>query len=168
MAKKAVAKGAKPKAHSEAKAESLSPIDRGSSIAASVHLREIFFDDLFARRKPQAFRSSDLSKAHVLAGPEKIDVVRSEDAREFIIRINFVLKAVEAEAAEFSDPDLEIGCRTVLIYQIPNLDGVDEQQLIAFGQTSGVFSAWPYWREFVQSTTYRLSVPQIILPTYRV
>lgn len=66
------------------------------------------------------------------------------------------------------EPAVEIECRFVIEYFLPSMEGLSKENLIAFGGTSGVFSAWPYWREFVHSTSLRLSVPPIILPTYRI
>ncbi len=83
------------------------------------------------------------------------------------LSIPFSLKAYDGEEAATQPPDVEITCRFVVLYRVPSFDGITNDSLHAFARTSGVFSVWPYWRELVQSLSLRLSVPPIILPTYR-
>jgi hypothetical protein len=37
-----------------------------------------------------------------------------------------------------------------------------------FAEMNGVFNAWPYWREFVQSATVRMGLPALTIPVFRV
>jgi hypothetical protein len=37
-----------------------------------------------------------------------------------------------------------------------------------FAATNGVFNAWPYWRQLVQSMTAAMGVPPIVVPAFRV
>ena len=41
---------------------------------------------------------------------------------------------------------------------------VNDQVDNAFGKMTGVYNAWPYWREYVQSTISRLGLPPLALP----
>ena len=93
----------------------------------------------------------------------------TEDKRLFNVLIRFVLKVHRKETgSENPEPAVEISCRFVLVYFVKSMEGITEENLIAFGRTSGVFSAWPYWREFVHSTSLRLGVPSLVLPTFRI
>jgi hypothetical protein len=49
-------------------------------------------------------------------------------------------------------------------------DGLDfaPEELAAFARLNGVFNAWPYFREFLQSATTRMGLPQFVLPVFRV
>ena len=42
-----------------------------------------------------------------------------------------------------------------------------QDQLVAFGALNGVFNAWPYCREFVQSMTTRMGLPALTIPVHR-
>ncbi len=37
-----------------------------------------------------------------------------------------------------------------------------------FASLNGVFNAWPYFREFLQSATTRMGLPQFVLPVFRI
>ncbi len=54
-----------------------------------------------------------------------------------------------------------------LEYRAERLREFSEEALLAFAQTNGVFNAWPYWREFVQSTTARMGTKPIVVPLFR-
>ncbi len=57
--------------------------------------------------------------------------------------------------------------RYVLVYNIKSVEGLTAKNFDAFVKFNGVFNAWPYLREFMQTSTSRLSLPPLILPTYR-
>jgi preprotein translocase subunit SecB len=63
---------------------------------------------------------------------------------------------------------VRIEARFALTYSIGSQDNLSETNYEAFGQRNGVYNAWPYWREFVQSTTVRMGLPPLTLPVYRV
>ena len=52
----------------------------------------------------------------------------------------------------------EGGCPTV----------VGEEGPEAFAQVNAVFNAWPYWRELVQASLARMSMPALTVPVFRV
>ena len=57
--------------------------------------------------------------------------------------------------------------RYVLVYSIKSMEGLTAKNFDAFVKFNGVFNAWPYLREFMQTATSRLALPPLILPTYR-
>lgn len=62
---------------------------------------------------------------------------------------------------------LQIEAQFVLRYRLPNLGGLSKANFTAFGELNGLYNAWPYWREFVQSTTVRMGLPPLTVPVYR-
>lgn len=67
-----------------------------------------------------------------------------------------------------SDPPWAIVTATVrLIYsfsgEAPSKEDVDQ-----FAKVNGVFNAWPFLREIVQSTTLRMGIAPVMLPLHRV
>jgi hypothetical protein len=55
-----------------------------------------------------------------------------------------------------------------LSYRLPSDFAASRSELNAFAKVNGVFNAWPYFREFVQSTSQKMDLPVILLPVYRV
>ena len=72
------------------------------------------------------------------------------------------------EVSSDADPGekklLSIQAVFVVSYDIDSLDGLEPENLDAFGRMNGVYNLWPYWREYVQSTTSRLGFPPLTLP----
>lgn len=63
---------------------------------------------------------------------------------------------------------VRIEARFALTYMLASQEDLSEENYEAFGQRNGVYNAWPYWREFVQSTTVRMGLPALTMPVYRV
>jgi len=82
------------------------------------------------------------------------------------VRISFALRSIRDGETE-ADPVLVIGALFVLIYSIPSTEGIEDRNLAAFAATNGVYNAWPYWREYVQSTSVRMGLPPIAVPVFR-
>ena len=51
-------------------------------------------------------------------------------------------------------------------YLIKQKDGVDDEGVTAFAQNV-VYHVWPYWREFIHTTSGRLRLPGAILPMFQ-
>lgn len=63
--------------------------------------------------------------------------------------------------------DFHIECEFELDYRLPDDSEVDHDDLVAFGEVSVSFSAFPYARELVQNLTTRASLPPLVLGTLR-
>lgn len=63
--------------------------------------------------------------------------------------------------------DLHVDCEFELVYSLPEEAELDDEDLEAFGDISGTFSAFPYARELVQSLTSRAALPPLVLGTLR-
>jgi hypothetical protein len=50
----------------------------------------------------------------------------------------------------------------------PTSEAVNDALRTLFAGLNGVFNAWPYFREFLQSATTRMGIPQFVLPVFRV
>lgn len=80
---------------------------------------------------------------------------------------HFRLVAKRPDASP-DDAFIRIEARFVIIYSLTELEGLTEESFNAFGEGNGIYNVWPYWREFVQSTTVRMGLPPLTLPVYRV
>lgn len=65
------------------------------------------------------------------------------------------------------DPIITIHATFELEYSIPPGTALTSEELAAFAGTNAIFNAWPYWREFVQSTCVRMGHPPLLLPVFR-
>lgn len=74
--------------------------------------------------------------------------------------------------AEAGKPRQVLSVRTILAleYTISGDSPTDdlEASLGAFARINGIYNAWPYFREVVQSTVSRMGLPPLVIPVYRV
>jgi hypothetical protein len=91
-------------------------------------------------------------------------VVEGGEGRDFRVRA-----VVDAFVRSEDDGDAFLRVRGVfeLDYRLAEGTRASKKALNLFAEANGVFNAWPYFREFVQSTTQRMGVPPIVLPLYR-
>lgn len=71
------------------------------------------------------------------------------------------------EGGEVDDcgPDVfQIEATFALLYEIASFDGLNQDNVDAFGRMNGVFNAWPFWREFVHSSALRMGLPPVTVP----
>lgn len=75
---------------------------------------------------------------------------------------------LEVLADEMKTPAVTLKATFELKYNLPeDLGDATSEELAAFAETNAVFNAWPYWREFIQSTLVRMNLPPILLPVFR-
>ncbi|MBN1908221.1 MAG: protein-export chaperone SecB [Pirellulales bacterium] len=74
---------------------------------------------------------------------------------------------VQATFTLRDEKHLHIEAAFELLYEIGGQEKIALEQMRAFGQIVGVNNAWPYWREFVQSTTTRMGLPPLTMPLMR-
>ena len=84
----------------------------------------------------------------------------------FLIKTSFFLE-IRAEDGE-EELQAEVQGVFELSYRVPNDEVFSSDELNKFGQVNAVFNAWPYWRELVQSSLARMSMPILTVPVYRV
>ena len=81
----------------------------------------------------------------------------------FYVRANLELKIGTEEKQVVS-----VKIQYELEYSVPRDLKATRAELNAFAAVNGVFNAWPYFRELVQTATQRMNLPPVILPVYRV
>jgi hypothetical protein len=55
-----------------------------------------------------------------------------------------------------------------LRYRIRSDLGPSNDVLTEFARANGVFNAWPYFRELLQTMLHRMELPSTVLPAFRV
>jgi hypothetical protein len=141
-------------------------LELASPVAAIVNLVEILVEECWAKRTPQAFEKIDEVQVTLDQEAGEVNVLRGKSL--FNVRITNSLKVYGEEHPDAtSEPCVSIRCSYVMVYRVPNFEGLAPENFKAFAATSGFFTLWPFWREHVYSTSLRLAVPPIVLPTYR-
>jgi len=120
---------------------------------------------LLESRAEQKRSDEDLPKRMT----QTIGVESHLDAKRSQLEVfpHFML-VVKRQAGSPEDLFVRIEARFALTYAITSQENLTEDNYEAFAQRNGVYNAWPYWREFVQSTTVRMGLPPLTLPVYRV
>ena len=72
-----------------------------------------------------------------------------------------VRTCLAVSAGEF----LHIAADFTLDYQVDkSLSTITPEGATAFGKVNGIHNIWPYWREYVHSTTMRAGFPPLVIP----
>lgn len=85
---------------------------------------------------------------------------------DFSLAVN---QEVESDIGETETADIaSVTFTLVALYDTPEGMTYGPEELESFGATTGVFSLYPYAREYVQDVTGRLGLPPLTLGVYRV
>lgn len=137
-----------------------SKMDLAAPVSERVEVLEILLAESLTKRG--AVRDSLAVK---LAMGVNVETHVDKDEKVLCVGPSFVLSAKYDEADD--EEMLRIEARFVLRYRVPSFGGLRKANIDAFGELNGLFNAWPYWREFVQSTTVRMGLPSLTVPVYR-
>ena len=86
----------------------------------------------------------------------------------FAFRVDGDTRNNDEEPGCESDPVIEVNSEYQLTYQVSDITQFNDEQLNAFGCVNGLYHAWPYWREYVQSSIARMGLPAFIVPVLTV
>jgi len=88
-----------------------------------------------------------------------------EDKKHLIVFAKFKFKGSNEDKPE--DTIVSINAEFLLFYSLTSAEGIGKRGFNEFAKVNGVFNAWPYWREYVQSTIARMELPPLTLPVFR-
>lgn len=94
-------------------------------------------------------------------------VVVKEPGEDGSLRIEVAFTLEVRSGIADDDLQAEVCGTFELSYRIPDDERFSSEELAAFGQTNAVFNAWPYWRELVQASLARMSLPTLTVPVLR-
>lgn len=84
----------------------------------------------------------------------------------------YVIAALEVritpKGGEVKRDPLRLKVEYELKYKVPNDFKATRAEINSFAKVNGVYNAWPYFREYVQSTLQKMNLPPLILPVYRI
>lgn len=75
---------------------------------------------------------------------------------------------IDSSDAEQKRPPLALKVEYELKYRVPPDFKATKAEISSFAKVNGVYNAWPYFREYVQTTVQRMNLPPVILPVYRI
>lgn len=93
------------------------------------------------------------------------EISERQDNGTFFVVAKIGTQLVSEQAKE--EPLVSIETSFELQYRLPEGFRVGPDTLTTFAETNGIYNAWPYWREFVQSTFARMGLPPVVLPLLR-
>lgn len=101
---------------------------------------------------------------------------RDESRNELVVLVNFRLRITaapcdgEEKSGEAPSECASIAATLALRYEMLDIElaQVPADDLQVFAEVNGVYNAWPYWRELVQSTGSRIGLHGIVAPVFRV
>jgi hypothetical protein len=148
----------------EAKSEPKKDVyDLAYTVSERVQINNVLLAHCEATRSGHPI-SSRLKTSTVVS---EIGPARIPESKQVLVMVSFALKSTQGDEIDSEEP-LSIKASFMLSYSVSSLDGIDDEHLKAFAATNGVFNAWPYWRELVQSTTCRMGlVKPVIVPVFR-
>jgi preprotein translocase subunit SecB len=79
------------------------------------------------------------------------------------VLVTFLVTAREGDGKDESDI-FAVEAAFALEYGISGDESVHPAEVAAFAKLNGLYNAWPYWREYVQSTVSRMGLPPVVLP----
>jgi preprotein translocase subunit SecB len=92
------------------------------------------------------------------------DTSANENDKTINVKSKFETFAQKGEEADINNAPIRIQGEYELEYSLESFDNIKPENIRAFGLMNGVYNAWPYWREFVQSMTVRMGLPPLTLP----
>lgn len=129
--------------------------------------------DLVDVRLAQAGCKSSVRSVAEIEEPE-FHISRSaklskEGLKDGVFYVLASLQLTVAASAEDQGRELvSIRAQYEIKYRVPRKFATTQKALKSFANINGLYNAWPYFREFVQTTTQRMDLPGIVLPVYRI
>jgi hypothetical protein len=133
--------------------------------ARHVQIRTVRYIECSAKIWPDVL-SGAAKQIKVSAGFTRPRVEQRDDAVIITTTFRLTLQAENSQAG--SPPLARVSAGTELTYaREPGVE-IETADLDDFAAVNAPFNAWPFWREFVQSSLTRLGLPPLLLPLFRI
>jgi preprotein translocase subunit SecB len=130
-----------------------------AQVAKVVEIKDIQFLEFGARHKPEL-----IVKPMTVILEVNTKTQLEKKGNEIVVHVIFILYAGGKE----KERAVEIRLTLRLRYVAKSKIAFNNEYIDSFGHFNGIYNAWPYWREFVQSSTARMNLPPLVLPVYRI
>lgn len=132
-----------------------------TAVSQRVEIRDIVLLETSAKRKSLVETMPNAVELHVAVHSEL-----DEKKSRISVLARFRLVARD-EGTPAGSEGLRIEAAFLLSYAVASITGLSKEHIDAFGAMNGVFNVWPYWREYVQSTTVRMGLPALTVPSLK-
>lgn len=92
----------------------------------------------------------------------------NKEKERVLVAVRFKLSARHEDSTSHVPDDVQIEALFLIVYHLKPGPSLTRDQLAKFAELNGIFNAWPYWREYVQSTTSRMGLPPLVMPSFKV
>ncbi len=164
MAKKRALTPARTRARSTPPVGEVDPVELAVPVSARVQIESVVLVESIVKRTTDVKISRGEFQVNVNITNVQYGADPTNDS-VFVIP-TFTLKAERTTESERS-LILSIETSFALYYSIKSVGDFGDESIKAFAFTNGIFNAWPYWREYVQSTAARMGLPPIVIPVFR-
>jgi len=110
----------------------------------------------------------ELSASIRVVPTHRASVTREPDEVDRAIRIDVAFGlSLQSEAED----ETELGTIQAVFdvsYKVERNEAFSSEVFQDFADFNAVFNTWPYWREFVQMSCARMSLPPITVPVFRI
>jgi hypothetical protein len=86
----------------------------------------------------------------------------------FLVGASMRARVVGQDDETTDEPPVQIDVTFALHYALEGTPSASDEDLEEFARVNGAFNAWPYWREYIQTTAARMNLPPTLLPVFRV
>lgn len=133
-------------------------------IVSSVELRDVRLVE--ATVKTRVRNPKEIVEPQMAVSHRARVLHRSESG--FLVAATVQLQIRAKEAPEEQESPISMAVTFALTYSLADAPSRPDEILQEFARVNGAFNAWPYWREYIQSTAARMSLPPLVLPVFRV
>lgn len=143
--------------------ETSSPLALAASVARSVQIERIVMQAATLRSGIDPFSMPEeltLSQFHRV----RYELPEQHKDKIFVF-VDFECSASSPEPAEVAP--LRIAATYLLVYSHPEISTLAAAALDSFAKLNGIYNAWPYWREFIQTASGRAGLDPIVIPVFR-
>lgn len=139
-------------------------VQAAREIIAAVELADVRLVEATCRSTVRS--ATEVAKPEFQIAPSAKVSSKTKDGG-FYVRATLDFKVLSVEDDQ-SNVALSIRVVYELKYNLPKKLHPPLKALQAFARINGIYNAWPYFREFVQTTSQRMDLPAVVLPVYRI
>ena len=86
----------------------------------------------------------------------------NESDKTLVAHVSFMASGGRADVED--DELFKVEAAFVASYAFSDDEPIAPEAVDAFAKLNGVFNCWPFWREYLQSSTVRMGLPPLTLP----
>ncbi len=133
-----------------------------ASLARVVTLESVCWRELSAKRNVE---QALLPEEMLWRGKHESSGLRDLEAKQIVVLAQFRFQACRSD----EDVIAEVAGTLALRYSVEghSLRDFDAKLVQGFAETNGIYNAWPYWRETLQSMADRIGLHGVIAPLFR-